>query len=139
MITKSVALEKFITERVLGERAFAFDTRVGACRYSHHFAGGCEIGQHLTEKQAEICDNGSNSGSSYRALRDVPPLRTFFDETFEQPGSEFWPTLQNAHDALAQMQDHASKQGAAAWVQFGNAWARWMSFEGYMHQLARLV
>jgi hypothetical protein len=140
LITKSAALEKFITERVLGDRPFAYDAQMGACRYNHAFAGGCEIGQYLSERDAQLCDGGSMVGSSYRALRSMNTFHRIFDETFEDPASEFWSTLQNAHDALAQMQNHANKQGSAAWATlYSNAWARWRSFAGYLQQLVRLT
>jgi len=93
MITKSDALDRFINERVLGERGFAWDINAQSCSYNHIFNGGCEIGQYLPEEFAQ------RKYGSYTQLQYDHP--TMMQKIFEDYDSFFWLSLQNCHDSLA--------------------------------------
>lgn len=95
MITKKAALDRFINERVLGERGFAI-TDGGTCTYDHRINGGCEIGQYLPEEFARNADGSYGTG-----LLGWDYSKRVCSETFEDYESPFWSWLQRAHDNLA--------------------------------------
>lgn len=94
-VTKSQALDRFLKERVLGNRPFAWSTADVRCMYSHAYAGGCEIGQYLPENIATEADRIGQDVSNRRIVGWMG------EAGFEDPRSDFWHYLQSAHDALA--------------------------------------
>lgn len=96
MVTKQQALDRFIAERVMGNRPIARDDE-GLCTYDHAIHGGCEIGQWLP------------AGPWLQARMGVGDLfRTYpaLQDGFEDPRSMFWSRLQLAHDSRAAWQKH---------------------------------
>jgi hypothetical protein len=100
MITKSAALDRFINERVLGDRGFAWNAFDRKCVYSHSINGGCEIGQYLDPEEA---DRLGTSTISHLWQEGRLPMAEF--EGAAPVSGNFWRWLQIAHDALAEYID----------------------------------
>lgn len=94
MVTKQQALDRFINERVIGERGFAIRSG-GTCTYDKEVNGGCEIGQWWPDDAPNI----AGVGGRFNALRERFPI--ICEQTYEDPRSVFWAYLQHAHDCLA--------------------------------------
>lgn len=91
-VTQAEALERFILERVIGDRPFAVEPDTETCTYDHAAYGGCEIGQYLSAEDAALASGPCSEMAVQNAMRRAE---------MEMPASEFWLNLQMAHDSLA--------------------------------------
>jgi hypothetical protein len=120
VVTKSEALDRFINERVLGDRGFGYNPETELCEYSHQQNGGCEIGQYIPQDYLErsyILRDNPSAGQ-------IPEVLAYHG--FEDPTSRFWTTLQGAHDSLALFSTRPTKD-------------RWKNFEASMKDLSEDV
>jgi hypothetical protein len=118
-VTKRQALDRFINERVMGERGFAIFSEV--CDYRHKYNGGCEIGQYLPAEVAELLPRASLATVSpnrvIRAAAYGQIVKEMEDAGMEDPYSDFWCYLQAAHDNLA-LNHHKGDEEKDYWMAF---------------------
>lgn len=101
MITKKQALDQTIEKWVLGDHPFAAslqDNEV-VCIYNPEVNGGCAIGQFF--------------GTAYRLdMEGESATRAILMSglSFEDSSSDFWDTLQEAHDVMAKIALSRSQQ-----------------------------
>jgi hypothetical protein len=92
-VTKAEAFDKFLTERVIGDAPFAFNTATRSCCYSNKVGGGCAIGCLLPAEVAEDLPQNQSISS--------PEIQAAAALYLEDHDSNFWDQLQRAHDELA--------------------------------------
>jgi hypothetical protein len=105
MITQREALDRFIRERVLGDRGFGIDLN-GECVFNHENNGGCEIGQYLSRADAERVTGYCSETPVREAMRRAE---------LEQAHARFWTYLQRCHDAMARF---SRRRDWDAWEMF---------------------
>lgn len=118
-VTKAEALERFVKERVLGDRGFGFNAEKGYCQNLHSNNGGCEVGQYLP---AQIANSDKYMGSSFTLLRVKFP--DLMHALLEDADDVWWQHLQGAHDNLALLHPYPSdraRMDPAAWHGFQQA------------------